>query len=116
MWANQRVRRRNNTRRYDSLEEKEFTLAAAAGLFLMWSPYSPSDEIKEESSLENKQVGLPAEIGQLIGHYLNRKNGASVAQVCRNANKLALEARDSYVKNHGKSYEEESYTPLMFFY
>lgn len=116
MWTNQRVRRRNNTRRYDSLEEKEFTLAAAAGLFLMWSPYSPSDEIKEESSLENKQVGLPAEIGQLIGHYLNRKDGAGIAQVCQNANKSALEARDSYVKNNGKSYEEESYTPLMFFY
>ncbi|WP_147292353.1 hypothetical protein [Legionella hackeliae] len=110
--ANRNVYKRNCKARYNSKEEKIFTMSSAAGLLLFWNPYVP-----EEGSFTrgNKQIGLPVEIGQLIGSYLSRCDAAVVVQVCLCAFKSAIAAKEVYVKAHGQSYQEESYTPLVFF-
>ncbi|STX28888.1 Uncharacterised protein [Legionella beliardensis] len=106
IYCNDQIRRRNKQARYNSIEEKKFTMAGTGGMFLMWQPYSNST---------NEQIGLPQEIGQTIGEYLDWKKRTNIAQVCQNAHQSAIYPKEEYITRHGKSYEEESYVSLLFF-
>lgn len=110
--------KKNCIARYKSPEEKQFTLAAAAGLLLMWRPYVLQDnlQMQAEQSAEKITVGLPAEIGQLVGNYLTRKEAVNVVKTCDAANKSACLARKEYIEKHGKSYEEDVYVASLFLF
>lgn len=54
-------------------------------------------------------VGLPQELGYQIGRFFDRKTAANVAQTCKSAYRLACDAREKYIKENGKSYQEEPY-------
>jgi len=108
--SDQSVAKTNNQLRYESREEKEFTLAATAGFLSMWQPI-PANSPVTNKPLTN--VTLPNEIGYLVGSYLERKDGSVIAQTCRSANESGKVARADYLKKRPKSYQEQAYFPLI---
>ncbi|MDX1836747.1 hypothetical protein DIZ81_03590 [Legionella taurinensis] len=108
--CNRLTRWSNNEARYNSKEEKAYTLGAAGGMFMMWRPYAAS----ENSSLPAEDnPGLPREVGALIGDYLNRGDAAKMAETCKKANSMAKQMHKEYIDKNGKSYDEIPYLAFI---
>lgn len=95
---NKKIDKENNNRRYNSSEEKQFTLGACVGFFSLWKP-----------SIEPRQIGLPPEISCMIGEKLSRDDARNIALTCKKANTAGKENRELYIEEHGKTYEEKSH-------
>jgi len=104
--TNKDIDKENNKKKYNSPEEKQFTLGACVGLFSLWKPLSG-----------DQRAGLPPEISCIIGDELSREDARNIALTCKKANTTGKANRDAFIEEHGKSYEEvphEEYCSYMF--